>query len=73
MNHLCEQALHNLSDSDMEGITIQNRENVNNKPIGISFRRKDQVLGDVIWSVIESSNRILDITHWNFGRVRTFG
>jgi len=37
----------------MVGITIQNQVNQNDKPIGISFRRKDQISGEVIWSVIE--------------------
>jgi len=37
----------------MVGITIQNRETQNDKPIGISFKRKDQVAGDVILSLIQ--------------------
>ena len=53
VNDLFEHALQNESDSDMVGITIQNEVNQNNKPIGISFRRKDQLSGDVIWSVFE--------------------
>jgi hypothetical protein len=35
----------------MVGITIQNHENQNDKPIGISFRRKDQLAADVILSL----------------------
>jgi hypothetical protein len=35
----------------MVGITINNEENVQDKAIGISFRRKDQITPDVIWSV----------------------
>ena len=54
VNDLFELALQNLSDNDMVGITIQNRVNHNDKPTGISFRRKDQLAGDVIWSVVES-------------------
>jgi len=42
-----------MSDSDMLGITIQNQVNKNYKLIGIRFRRKDQLSGDVIWSVFE--------------------
>ena len=53
VNDLFEYALQNVSDSDMEGITIQNEVNQNDKPIGISFRRKDHLSGDVIWSVFE--------------------
>jgi hypothetical protein len=37
----------------MVGITIRNEVNQNNKPIGISFRRKDQLSGDVVCSVLE--------------------
>ena len=37
----------------MVGLTIQNRVNQNDKPIGISFRRKDQFAGDVILSLVE--------------------
>jgi len=53
MNDFNEHAFENVSDSDMVGITIQNRLNQNDKPIGISFRRKDQLSGDVLWSVFE--------------------
>jgi hypothetical protein len=37
----------------MVGIAVYNEENQNDKPIGISFRRKDQISGDVIWRVFE--------------------
>jgi len=37
----------------MVGIIIQNQVNQNDKPIGISFRRKDQLPGEVIWNVFE--------------------
>jgi len=53
VNDLFDYALHIVSDIDMVGITIQNRENQNDKPIGTSFRRKDQLSGDVVWSVFE--------------------
>jgi len=53
VNELFEYALQNVSDSDMVGITIQNEVNQNDKPIGLSFRRRDQLSGDVIWSVFE--------------------
>jgi len=48
-----EYALRDLEDSDMIGITISNEVNVKDRAIGISFRRKDQITGDVIWSVFE--------------------
>jgi len=37
----------------MIGVTISNKVNVKDRAIGISFRRKDQITGDVIWSVFE--------------------
>ena len=45
VNDHSRHGLQNISDSDMVGITIQNRVNQNNKPIGISFRRKGAVGG----------------------------
>jgi len=36
-------ALRDVNDSDMLGITISNENNLLVKPIGISFRRKDQL------------------------------
>jgi len=53
VNDLLEYALQDIIDSDMVGITIQNQVNQKDKPIGISFRRKDQLSGEVIWSVFE--------------------
>ena len=53
VNDLIEHALRDVDDRDMVGITIQNQVNQNDKLIGISFRRKDQLSGDVIWSVFE--------------------
>jgi hypothetical protein len=37
----------------MVGIAIRNEVNQSDKLIGISFRRRDQISGDVIWSVFE--------------------
>jgi len=53
VNDLFENVLSEVGDSDMVGITIQNQVNQNDKPIGFSFRRKDQLSGDVVWSVFE--------------------
>ena len=65
MNELFEYALQDVSASDMVGITIQNRVNQNDKAIGISFRRKDKLSGEVIWSVFEKSHSpVLDLTPW---------
>jgi len=53
VNELFDYALQDVSDDGMVGITIQNQVNQNDKPIGISFRRKYQLSGEVIWSVFE--------------------
>jgi len=51
VSDLFEYALQNCEDSDMVGITISSEVNVNDKAIWLSFRRKDQITPDVIWSV----------------------
>jgi hypothetical protein len=51
VSDLFEHALQKCDYSDMVGITISNEENVQDKAIGISFRRKDQLTPDVIWTV----------------------
>jgi len=53
VNDLFEYALQDVIDSGILGITIQNQVNQNDKPIGISFRMKDPLSTDVIWSAIE--------------------
>ena len=53
-NDLFEHVLQNVSDSDMVRMTIHNQVNQSDRPIGISFRRNDQISGDVIWSVFEN-------------------
>jgi hypothetical protein len=53
MTDVFEYALRNCQDSDMVGLTIRNEVNVHDKAIRISFRRKDQLSEDVIWSVFE--------------------
>jgi hypothetical protein len=50
VNDLFQHALRNCTDSDMVGITIHNEVNLLDKAIGISFRRKDQITDEVIWS-----------------------
>jgi len=53
VNDLIVHALHDIDYCDMMGMTIQNQVNQNDKPIGINFRRKDQLSADVIWSVFQ--------------------
>jgi len=53
VSELFEHSLRDLEVSDMVGITISNEAEATDRAIGISFRRKDQITGDVIWSVFE--------------------
>jgi hypothetical protein len=53
VNELFEHVLQDVQDSDMVGVVIRNEVNQSDKPIGISFRRSDQISGNVIWSVFE--------------------
>jgi len=57
VNELFEHALRDVDAADMVVITIQNQVNQNDKPIGLCFRRKDQISGDVIWSVFEIASQ----------------
>ena len=50
VNDLIEHALHDIDDSDMVGMTIQNQGNKNDKPIGISFRCNDHLSAEELWS-----------------------
>ena len=42
VTYLFDYALRNCRDSDMVGLTTRNEVNIQDKAIGISFRRKDQ-------------------------------
>jgi len=53
VKEIFEYALQGVCDSDMVGITIQNQVNKNDKHLGINFRRKYRLSGEVIWSVFE--------------------
>jgi hypothetical protein len=57
MNDLFHYALRDYSDGDMIGLSITNQENVQDKAIGLSFRRKDQLTADVIWSVLQKATQ----------------
>jgi len=47
VNDLFKFALRDVDDADMVGITIRNEVNLLDKPIGISFGRKDQLSDEV--------------------------
>jgi ribosomal protein S8E len=50
---LFQHALQGSADGDMVGVDIHNDVNQNDRAVGISFRRRDQLSADVIWSVFE--------------------
>jgi len=65
VNDLFDYALRDVNDSDMVGITISNENNLLDRPIGISFRRKDQLSSEVIWSVFSKwHSRTHGILRW---------
>jgi hypothetical protein len=41
-----------VQDRDFVGLSFRNTENVQDKVIGISLRRRDQLKADVVWSVL---------------------
>ena len=53
MNELFNHVLENVGDGDVVGMTIRNKLNKSDRPIGFSFRSRDQLSADVIWSVFE--------------------
>ena len=53
-----EYALHDLKPGDIVGISIHNADNPQDKPIGLSFRRRDQISRDVLWSVFEKVTQL---------------
>jgi len=42
-----------VPDRDLVGLRIRNNENVQDRVVGISLRRRDQLKADVVWSVLE--------------------
>jgi hypothetical protein len=53
-----EYALRDLKPGDIVGISIHNADNQQDKPIGLSFRRRDQISRDVLWSVFEKVTQL---------------
>ena len=41
-----------VRDRDLVGLRIRNTENVQDKVVGISFRRREQLKPDVVWSIL---------------------
>jgi hypothetical protein len=53
VKNLFDSVLEDVGDADIFGFTIHNEVNQSDKPIGFSFRRKDQLSSDEIRSVFE--------------------
>jgi len=49
---LTDYLVDKVSDRDLVGLRIRNTENVQDKVVGISLRRRDQLKADVVWSVL---------------------
>ena len=55
-----------VPDRDLVGVRIRNTENLQDKVLGISFRRRDQMKPDLIWAVLSKviqSNARFGLTH----------
>lgn len=48
-----EYSLRDLDPSDMVGVSIHNADNQQNRPVWMSFRKRDQISRDVMWSVFD--------------------
>jgi hypothetical protein len=60
---LTNYLVHDVHDRDLVGVRIRNTENVQDKVVGISLRRHDQLKRDVVWGVpgkVMKSNADLD-------------
>jgi len=53
VDELFEYSLRDLDPSDMVGISIHNANHQQDRPIGLSFRKRDHISRDVLWSVFE--------------------
>jgi hypothetical protein len=53
VDEVFEYSLRDLQPGDMVGISIHNADNQQDRPVGLSFRRRDQISREVLWSVFE--------------------
>jgi hypothetical protein len=53
VDELFDYSLRDLDSSDMVGISIHNADNQQDRPIGLSLRRKDHMPRNVLWRVFE--------------------
>ena len=49
---LTNYLVNEVADRDLVGVRIRNTENIQDKVIAISFRRRDQMKPDLIWAVL---------------------
>jgi hypothetical protein len=49
---LTDYLVDEVADRDLVGLRIRNTENVQDKVVGISLRRRDQLKPDVVWAVL---------------------
>jgi hypothetical protein len=49
---LCNYLVDKVPDRDLIGLRIRNSENVQEKVVGISLRRRDQFKPDMVWDVL---------------------
>jgi len=50
VNAFFEYTLHELQPSNMVGISIHNADKQQDRPMGLSYRRRNQISRDVLWS-----------------------
>jgi hypothetical protein len=53
VDEIFEYALRGLEHGDMVDVSIHKADNQPDRPIGLSFRRRDQISRAVLWSVFE--------------------
>ena len=54
VNNLFDHVLEDVGVAYIVGIIIHNELNQSDKPIGFTFRRKDQLSSDAIWSAFDN-------------------
>jgi hypothetical protein len=53
VDELFEYALRNLQPGDTVGVSIHNANSLQDRPLGLSFRRRDHISREFLWSVFE--------------------
>ena len=70
ITELTNYLVDDVPDRDLVGVRIRNTENLQDKLLGISFRRRDQMKPDLIWAVLSKviqSNARFGLTDaWRF-------